>query len=429
MSRADLAIDGTFYIDRMLVRTSVAIKDGRISGIKKQIDAYERESFDDCIIIPGGIDMHVHFREPGLTHKEDVTTGSKSAAFGGITTVVDMPNTSPPTTTPERLRHKMQLFSEKSFVDYGAFAALMPGERLGKLAENAAGFKLFMGSTTGELMCSDPGEQERLIDAASRSSKPVVVHAEDEQLRNRISESNLRDHYRSRPPESEIAAVSRLIGFSSSHSRPKIHVAHVSTKEAAGMQHGRNVTFEVTPHHLLLDCEMPLGAYGKVNPPLRRREDRIALMKLVVSDSIDTFGSDHAPHTREEKEDDFDYAPAGIPGVETMLPMLLHLVEIGDMRLGTLVRMISEKPASILGLKKGRIAVGYDADVLVVNLRKLKAIDSNALHSKSGWSPFDGHLAVFPEKVYLRGMKVVDGPSLLGKPAGRAFHGVPDGGD
>ncbi len=427
MARADFAIDGTFYVDRMLVRTSIGIKGGRITGIKKNVEAYERESFDNSIIIPGAIDLHVHFREPGLTHKEDITTGSTSAVFGGVTTVVDMPNTVPPTTTPERLSKKLELYSGKSFVDYGAFASLMPGGRVAKLAEQASGFKLFMGSSTGELMCSDPVQQSKLIEAAAGTSRPVVVHAEDEALRNRISEYNLRDHYRSRPPECEIEAVRRLIRFAESPSKPRIHVAHVSTREAAEMKHGDNVTFEVTPHHLLLDSEMPLKACGKVNPPLRRRDDRIALMKLVNADKMDTFGSDHAPHTREEKEDEFDYAPAGIPGVETMLPLLLQLVETGELKLSTLVRMISEKPAEILGARKGRIAVGYDADIVVVNMRKIRTVDASALHSKCGWSPFDGHLAIFPEKVYLRGRKVVDGQALIGKPQGMAVHGVPDG--
>lgn len=424
MSMADLAIEGTFYIDRMLVRTSVGIENGRIVSIKKQIPAHEHESFENGLIIPGGIDMHVHFRDPGMTHKEDIGTGSMSALFGGVTTVLDMPNTIPPTTTPERLDKKLETFSRKSYTDYGAFAALIPGGRIGALARKAAGFKLFMGSTTGELLCSDPAAQSRLVESVAGTHLPVIAHAEDDQLRNRISESNLRDHYRSRPPESEIEAVKRLIAFSESARRPRIHVAHVSTPEAASLRHGQNVTFEVTPHHLLLDYEMPLGARGKVNPPLRRRDDRIALLKLVAADMIDTFGSDHAPHTGEEKQDDFDYAPAGIPGVETMLPLLLHLVEAGDIKLSTLVRMISEKPAEMLGVKKGRIAVGYDADLVVVDLRKMRAVDSEAMHSKCGWSPFDGQIAIFPEKVYLRGVKVVDGQSLQGKPQGKAIRGA-----
>lgn len=426
MTRADLAIDGTFYIDRMLVRTSVGIKDGVITGIKKQIDASERETLEGSIVIPGAVDMHVHFREPGMMHKEDITTGSTSALFGGVTTVVDMPNTLPPTTTPERLRKKLELFSRKSYVDYAAFAALMPGERIGKLAEKAAGFKLFMGSSTGDIMCSDPDEQSRLIDAAAKTAKPIVVHAEDEPLRNRISEHNLRDHYRSRPPSCEAEAVRRLAVFSQSPAAPRIHVAHVSTREAVEMQHGPNMSFEVTPHHLLLDFEMPLGAQGKVNPPLRRRDDRIALMRLAAADRIDTLGSDHAPHSREEKQDDFDYAPAGIPGVETMLPLMLHLVELGDLKLSTLVRMACEKPASMLGVKKGRIAVGHDADLVVVNLRKIRVVDASLLHSKCGWTPFEGHMAVFPEKVYLRGVKVMDGQVLDRKPRGKAIHGVQD---
>ena len=426
MTRADLAIDGTFYIDKMLVRTSVGITGGVITGIKKQLDAYERETVEESIIIPGALDMHVHFREPGMTHKEDVSSGSMSAAYGGVTTVVDMPNTLPPTTTPERLGRKLEIFSDKSYVDYGLFAALMPGERLVSLARRAAGFKLFMGSSTGDIMCSDPQEQARLVDAAAKTGKPIVVHAEDEPLRNKISEHNLRDHYRSRPPECEVEAVRRLITFSQSPSSPSIHIAHASTREAVEMQHGPNVTFEVTPHHLLLDYEMPLGARGKVNPPLRRRDDRIALMRLVESDRIDTLGSDHAPHTSEEKEDDFDYAPAGIPGVETSLPLMLRLVSSGDLKLTTLVRMASEKPAQILGVRKGKIAVGYDADMVVVNLRKMRTIDASLLHSKCGWSPFEGQAAVFPEKVYLRGMKVVDGRELYRKPKGKAIHGVSD---
>jgi dihydroorotase len=416
---AELAIDGTFFIDGMLVKSSVGIRHGRIVGIMKNIEASERKTFDNAIIIPGAVDLHVHFREPGLTHKEDITTGSMSAAFGGVTCVADMPNTIPPTTTPERVEKKIELFKEKSYVDFAVYAALVKGVRVRELAKKAAGFKMFMGSSTGDLLCEDPDLQRSLIEAAAATGRPVMVHAEDESLRNRIAESNLRDHYRSRPPECEIGAIRTLIGHANTPKAPRIHVMHATLRESVELRHPKNLTFEATPHHLLLDCDMHIGAKGKVNPPLRRRDERLALQRAMLSGHIDTIGSDHAPHTTEEKEDDFDYAPSGIPGVETMLPLMLNMVATGELRLEMLVKMMCEKPARILGVKKGRIAEGYDADFLVLNMRKITTIRSELLHSKCNWTPFEGLSAIFPQSVYLRGRELVGDGSIKMKPSGK----------
>ncbi|MCL5677666.1 MAG: dihydroorotase [Candidatus Thermoplasmatota archaeon] len=419
MEKADLAIDGTFYIDGLLVKTSVGIRNGRISSIRRGVEADERVAFENSIILPGAVDLHVHFREPGLTQKEDIESGSLSAAFGGVTCVGEMPNTVPPAITPERVEKKIDLFKKKSYVDFVVYGGLMKGVRVAPLSKKAAAFKLFMGSSTGDLVCDDPELQMELIRSAAESGKLVIVHAEDESRRNRISESNLRDHYRSRPPECETEAVKRLIGFSNTDYHPRIHVAHATLRESVEMAHPDNLTFEVTPHHLLLDYDMHLGTFGKVNPPLRRRDDRIALIRLLNSGLVDTIGSDHSPHTPEEKADDFDYAPSGIPGVETMLPLMLNLVVNEEMKLETLVRAISENPSKLLHLKKGKIAVGYDADLVVVNLRRTSVIKGDNLHSRCGWTPFEGFSAIFPERVYLRGKELISGSAIAGRPKAR----------
>ena len=419
MPVAELAIDGTFYIDGMLVKTSVGINRGRIAGIRKNIEASERRVFDNAIILPGAIDLHVHFREPGLTYKEDISTGSMSAAFGGVTCVGDMPNTIPPTTTPERVEKKIALFREKSYVDFAVYAGLVKGVRVKELAKKVSGFKMFMGSTTGELLCEDADMQRGLIEAAATAKKPVMVHAEDESLRNKIVENNLRDHYRARPPACEIEAVSKLTEIARGGNSPRIHVMHATLRELLERKHPSNLTFEVTPHHLLLDCDMHLGSKGKVNPPLRRRDERLALQRAMHSGLADTIGSDHSPHTIEEKGDDFDYAPSGIPGVETMLPLMLNMVASEELRLELLVKMMCEKPAEILGVMKGKISEGYDADLLVVNMKRPVAIRPEVLHSKCKWTPFEGFTGIFPQTVLLRGRELVSGGTIEGKPFGK----------
>ncbi len=416
---AELAIDGTFYIDGMLVRTSVGINRGKITGIRKNIEAAERRVFDNAIILPGAVDLHVHFREPGLTHKEDITTGSLAAAFGGVTCVGDMPNTVPPTISPERVEKKIEMFREKSYVDFAVYAGLLKGVRVREMAKKASGFKMFMSSSTGDLLCDDPEMQRSLIEAAADTGKPVMVHAEEESLRNRIAESSLRDHYRARPPACEIAAVTRLIDIASSEHSPRIHVLHATLRDVLERKHPPNLTFEVTPHHLLLDCDMHTGSMGKVNPPLRRRDERVALQRAVFAGLADTFGSDHSPHTIEEKGDAFDYAPSGLPGVETMFPLLLNMTASGELRLETLVKMMCEKPAEILGVRKGRISEGYDADMVVINMKRFSSIRGESLHSKCRWTPYEGFTGIFPQAVFLRGMELVKGGSIEGKPSGR----------
>lgn len=419
MPAIELAIDGTFYTGGMLVKTTVGISEGRIVEIRKGLQAERREEVKEGIIVPGAIDMHVHMRVPGMEHKETVETGTLSAAFGGVTTIFDMPNTLPPTTTPERARAKLKLYSGKSYTDFGVYGALVRGVNVRALSKLVPAFKLYMASTTGELVCQRKEEQLRLIKEVAKTGRLVVVHAEDEGSRNRMVEKNLRDHFRARPPTCEIKAVQDIADIISSTQGARVHIAHATLRETVEMKNMGKFTVEVTPHHLFLDMDMPLGAYGKVNPPLRRREDRIALMKLVKEDAVDTIGSDHAPHTKEEKGDDFDYAPAGVPGVETSLPLMMHEVASGSIKLSTVVRMFSETPASMMRLKKGRIEIGYDADLAVFNLKRVTEIKGEKLHSKCGWTPFEDFRGIFPEAVFLRGEKIISNGEATAKPSGR----------
>lgn len=424
MAIPELAIDGTFYIEGMLVKTSVGIRDGRIVEIRKGLSADRREETTG-IVMPGGIDMHVHMREPGMEEKETISTGTAAALYGGITAVFDMPNTIPPTVTPERVKAKLSLFRQKSHVDFGVIAGLTERASVSSLSKLVPAFKLFMASTTGELMCDDPELQFRLISRVAKTGRLVIVHAEDEKARNKIQERNLKDHYRARPPASEISAVQRIAGMLS-RVQSRVHVAHATLKETVEMKEKGGFTVEVCPHHLFLDMDMPLGAKGKVNPPLRRREDRIELFRLVADDRVDTAGSDHAPHTPEEKQDDFDYAPAGMPGVETLYPLLMNEVAAGTLRVSTVSRMLCEMPSKLLGLNKGKIRVGMDADFTIFDLKNRREISADRLHYKCGWTAFEGMEAIFPTTVFLRGEKVLSKGEMVSGNTGReAAFGQP----
>lgn len=409
-----LVLEGRVFFRGRLESLALGIEDGKIVSVRKLIEGDEVRRYGEAIILPGCVDLHVHFREPGLTHKEDFASGSRSAALGGVTTVVDMPNTEPPVTTRAALEEKAALVRGRSAVDYGLFAAPRSGGAVARLAD-ATAFKAYMAETTGGLRLETDALGD-LLESAGDVGKLVAVHAEDARAFVPTKAANLVEHHRARPKESEVLAIKTLAKL---RGAGPVHVAHVTCTEALDTV-PKGVTTEATPHHLLLDDRRDLGPFGKVNPPLRSAEDREALWTAYVAGRIDIIASDHAPHTTEEKEEGpFDEAPAGLPGVATSFPLLLRKVKAGDLSLERLVTTTATRPAKLLGAEKGAIAVGRDADLIVVDPRQAERITAKRVRYKCEWTPFEGLEGCFPRAVYLRGEPIIEGGEPAAEGLGR----------
>ena len=418
MSSIEVVVRGNCYIDGELVECSLGIRDGKIAEIGRDLDGDDHFDFGSKLIIPGAVDAHVHMREPGSTHKESFATGSMAALHGGVTCFLDMPNTRPPTMSVDNLVEKSSLAASKSYADYGLFAGVAQGVDVEGLAQKAVGFKLYMASTTGDLLVTSLGSVSDEIRRIAATGRVLAVHAEDEGLRNRESESSLGHHLRNRRNECETSAIRKIRALGVEGL--KVHVCHVSARESVPLvSNVDGLTSEVTPHHLLMDVDSRLGAFAKVNPPLRRREDRQALFKALKSGVFDMITSDHAPHTIDEKEEDFDFAPCGMPGVETSLPMMMQLVREKHIALKTIVGCLCERPSEVYGLNKGRIRVGSDADLAVFDMMAGTEIRADRLHYKCAWTPFEGTSAIFPKAVFLRGEIMIEDGSFIGERRGR----------
>lgn len=410
----ELVVEGRAFVKGKLGHWCIGIEDGRIAAIARTMKGDERINYGDKLILPGAIDPHVHFRDPGLTKKEDFQTGSVAAAFGGVTTVLDMPNTLPPAVTAYELREKLTAIKGKAWVDYGLFAGCVPGAKVEAMDPLVAGFKVFMGSSTGKLLVTEDRDLARISEQVRGTGKVLSVHAEDEAIIEKGPENNLGDHMRNRPAKAEVAAIQKL-----SRLGGRINVCHVSSQEGLVALSTLPFTKEVTAHHMLLDVTSEGKAFAKVNPPLRTKEDRMALLQAFVAGRIDMLGSDHAPHTIEEKEQEFDVAPSGMPGVETTVPLMLALVKKGMLPLDILVKAMAERPAEVFGLNKGRIAENMDADLMVVDPRVMAPIKVNNLHSKCGWTMYEGFDALFPHATFVRGHLVVEDGHIAGERQGR----------
>lgn len=366
---------------------NILIKKGKISKItSKELKASSIIDAKGNFVLPGLIDCHVHFREPGLTHKEDFLTGSMAAAKGGVTTILDMPNTIPPTITLAALAEKRRL-AAKSVVNYGFhFGATNDNLSDIKKAKNIAAVKLYMDYTTGDLKISDVGT----ISDIFKVSKITVVHAEGDGIKNAIG----------------ILSKNKISG--------RLHIAHVSSekelKYAVQNRIKNKVTVEAAPHHLFMsekDIQV-LGAFAEMKPRLKSESDQKALWAGIQNGSVDAIASDHAPHLREEKEK-ADY-PFGVPGIETMLPLLLDAFNDNRLSLPEIIRLCCENPARIFSIKnKGVIKAGYDADLAIVDLNKKQAVRSEDLLTKCRWSPFEGRiLKGWPVTTIVNGNVVYD---------------------
>ncbi|UCE75399.1 MAG: dihydroorotase [Methanomassiliicoccales archaeon] len=408
----EIVIEGNAFINGDLVKCAIGVEEGRIKAVKKILKGDRHYDFGDKLILPGGIDAHVHFRDPGMTHKEDFGSGTVSAAFGGVTCALDMPNTIPPTTSKEALQEKARIAGSKAFVDFGLFAGVSMNSDFEELSKHATAFKIYLATTTGRLLIRDYNVLDEIFQRLGATNKTVCVHCEDEDLINKtMNPDSLKSHLKSRPNPCEASSIKKVIRSSRG---AKVHICHVSTSKGVKLVKTEGVTSEVAPHHLFLNSNVKLGALGKVNPPLREPKDQEALWEALNSNIIDIIASDHAPHTLEEKEL-FEEAPAGIPGVETMLPLMLSLVKHNKFQLGRLVNAVSEKPNEIFHLNKGKLSPGYDADMIAVDLRKEGEIKGKNLHSKCGWTPYEGFNGVFPRFTFVRGEVVIEDWELTGE--------------
>ena len=402
-------ITGRAFVDGELRYTEIGISDGRIVTVGRLVSGGDEriDMGSSRIILPGFTDPHVHLRDPGMTAKEGFSTGTLSAVHAGVTCVLDMPNTKPPVTDMTTLMDKKATIRGRSHVDYGLFAAVTPNINAKMLAPLVPGFKLFMGSTTGNILLNDDEELVPAVTNALSTGKRVSVHAEDDSLISKETENCTRDHLRNRPAKAEWNAISRL----ASHFKgQRINICHLTTSEGLDMARAAGFTTEVTLHHMMFDVDRCPGAEYKVNPPIRDIAARDALFRRFTAGDIGMIGTDHAPHTVEDKAQEFDAAPGGIPGVETTMPIIKNMVRKDIIPLDLAVRMGAQNPGEAFGLRKGRIAPGYDADFAIFDMRESRRIEVSSLHSKCGHSPYGGMEAVFPDTVIIRGeVQVQDG--------------------
>jgi len=401
----------------------VLIKNGKIARVGKSIKAKTaaRLQADGLIVCPGLIDMHVHFRDPGFVYKEDFSTGSKAAAFGGITCVYDMPNTNPQTDNVQTILEKKNIAKNKSFVDFGIYAAATDNnvQYINEMSKHCSGFKIFLGSTTNSLHLNEQKLKETLH-AVSQTNKITLVHAENEPClrKHKDVEHSLKDHLRCRPSECEEQAIKNVLDASKDVSS-KVHVCHLSSCEGFELlrKKPKNVSVGVTPHHLFFDVDNIKSKQSlyKVNPPIRSHFDRETLWYGIKNGIIDVLESDHAPHTLDEKKKDFNEAPSGIPGIETMYPLFLAEVKKEHLSFNQLIYLLCERPAELMNIPKGKIEVGRDADFIIIDYKETNAVKSENLHSKCGWSPFEGMPAIFPTAVFMRGEKLIEEQDILVK--------------
>ncbi len=381
-------------------------------------------------MLPGVIDSHVHFREPGGEDREDLESGSRAAVLGGVTAVFEMPNTDPPTITVDTLADKVRRARDRMFCDF----AFYPGattENIGELAElermeGAAGIKVFMGSSTGNLLVDDPALLRRLLQTIRRRA---AFHCEDEaRLNARKGLQRAGDpssHSEWRDAEAAVLAIRLLVGLARETGRC-VHVLHVSTAgEMALLAENRDLaSVEVTPHHLNLvapGAYVRLGALAQMNPPLREAAECEAVWDALAQGIVDTIGSDHAPHLLAAKAAAYPASPSGMPGVQTLVPLLLDAVNSGKLSLQRVVDLTSRGPARIFGIAgKGRIAAGYDADLTLVDMSAKHVIRNDWIASRCGWTPYDGWpVTGWPAATIVRGQVVMRDGEIASAAAGR----------
>jgi dihydroorotase len=412
----------------------IGVRDGRIAEIGGLGGASAGERIDckGLCVLPGVIDSQVHFREPGLVHKEDLETGSRAAVLGGVTAVFEMPNTDPTTTTAEALADKLHRAKGRMHCDF-AFWVGGTHDNVADLAElerlpGAAGIKVFMGSSTGKLLVADDKGILAILKAIRRRA---AFHSEDETRLNERKALRVSGDPSSHPVwRDEIAALrstERLVRLAH-EARARVHVLHISTrKEMAFLAEAKDLaSCEATPHHLTLSADdyARLGTRLQMNPPVRGAGHRDAIWRGLQQGVIDVLGSDHAPHTLEEKARPYPESPSGMPGVQTLVPVMLDHVNAGRLTLQRFVDLTSAGPARIFNIVgKGRIAAGYDADFTVVDMKRVETISDSWIASRCGWTPYDGKTVTgWPVGTFVRGHCVMWEGELTAASTGEAVR-------
>ncbi len=430
----DLIIkNGSCYIDAKLQNVDIGIINDKIVEIG-DLKEKSKEIFDakNLIVLPGCIDTQVHFREPGSTDAEDLNSGSKAAVLGGITSVFEMPNTNPPTTNFDEFEKKINLgkgmYCNHAFY-FGATAENYEIlEKLEKL-NGCCGIKLFAGSSTGNLLVDKEDDIEKVFQHAS---KVVAVHSEDEEIlkvrKKFIENGNVKSHPIWRNEEVAMSSTRKIVKIAKRLNK-KAHILHITTKEEVDFlsQNKGNITFEITPQHLTMyapDCYNKLGSYAQMNPPIRDKSHYDRLWYAVRNNYNDTIGSDHAPHLKINKDKTYPNTPSGMPGVQTLLPVMLNHVNSGKLKLEQLIKLICENPVKIFGIKsKGYIRKNFDADLTIVDMEKTIQITNDKIMSKCKWSPFDGFsLKGSPVASIINGKIKMKNGKIIGDPEGKPLN-------
>lgn len=400
--------------------TDIAIKDAKFAALG-DIDASQAAQVIDAkglTILPGVIDTQVHFREPGNEHKEDLQSGSLAAVMGGVTAVFEMPNTAPPTTTIKAIADKVSRGTNRMHCDF-AFYAGGTEENASQLAElerqtGVCGVKVFMGASTGNLLVAGDEEVRAILKNITRRA---AFHSEDEfrlrERKNLAEKGKVETHAVWRDAEAAILSTQRLLKMAREEGK-QVHVLHITTAEEMQiLSENRDIaTVEVTPQHLTLaapDCYERLGSFAQMNPPIRDTRHRDGLWQALESGIVDVVGSDHAPHTKEEKAEIYPQSPSGMPGVQTLLPLMLNHMAEGRLSLQRLVELTSYNAHKLFNFAaKGNVKVGNDADLTFVDLKRHEIISENWLASRCGWSPFTGmKIQGWPVGTMVRGQKVM----------------------
>ena len=423
--------NGTCYIGGKLVNTDITVSGGKIKSIgKADLNNHKVYDAENKIVLPGIIDTQVHFREPGSTDAEDLESGSRAAVLGGVTSLFEMPNTNPPTANLVEFEKKLKAAKNRMHSNYAFYFGATPSntDQLAQLknVEGCCGVKLFAGSSTGNLLVDKEADIEKVI---SSSDRVVSIHSEDEdiiKLRKKfIRKGDVHSHHEWRNVECAMSSTRRVVKIAERYNK-KIHVLHVTTKDEVDFlaMHKKNVTFETTPQHLTLyapDCYDKLGTYAQMNPPLRGKEHYDRLWTAIKNNIVDVLGSDHAPHLKANKDKEYPDSPSGMPGVQTIFPVMIDHVNNGKLTLNQLINLMCENPCRIFGIKnKGFIKEGFDADLTIVDMKKEVTIKDEMIASKCGWTPFNNYkVKGFPVGTIVNGILVMSDGKILVESKGK----------
>ena len=418
-------------------QVDIGITKGRIVKISSSL---ARASTDETFkarglcVLPGLIDTQVHFREPGMIKAETIESGSRSALLGGITGFFEMPNTRPPTTNIKALKDKIKRAQGKSWCDFAFFAGAMPNN-LADIKEmekhpHCPGTKIFMGSSTGSLLVNHPQDIEKILQA---STKKIAVHSEDEQrMKDRESirlsaNGDVKKHLEWRDERCALISTKKIVELAKKNNR-QIHILHITSAEEIEYltQNQKHATVEVTPQHLTLsapECYDRLGSFAQMNPPIRDEKHQRALWKGIKTGGVTMLGSDHAPHPLLEKQKKYPHSPSGMPGVQTMLPIMLNHVHAGRLSLKRLTELLALNPCKYYKIKdQGLIRENFKANFTFVDVKKQKKIKKDWLASRCGWSPFEGMLCTgWPFAVMLKGQWAMQEDEIIGPPKGEGI--------